>query len=256
MNLHVWRKVGRTLLTVALLCGCGAFVAIGAPQYGTLVVEQGSVTLIRDGKAQSHSASPSPVTVNEQDIVRVREGSKATLTTSEQAKVVFGANAIFHCKPWQAANRTGVLSLLYGRLRASVQGLGPERSFNLRTLESVVGVKGTEYGLIQTNGGGTMVLGIESTVTLTGSDNEDQSIGPDHFASVAPGQPATPSFEAPTVLKQAIASLDAPPANSPKARDLPAFQFTMPLDRLDPYLDDAQHAGARRQIGIIINFNP
>lgn len=256
MNLRMGRKGAATLLAAAAVWGFGALRVAAAPQYGTLVVEHGSVTIIRETKALSFQEAPTQVAVNELDVVRVRDGSRATLTTRDQGKVTFGSNAIFNCTPWQAPNRTGVLRLLYGRMRAVVQGLGQDRSFNVRTVEAIIGVKGTEFGGIQTSGGKTMVLGIDHTVTLTGSDNQDQPVDPNQFSSVDPGRPATPPFEASDRLKDAIANLDAPPPNSPQAGDFPAFEYRPPRD-IPPFnLDDAEQAGARRRAGIILKFNP
>ncbi len=256
MNLRLGRKGAATLLAAAAVCGFGVLRAAGAPQYGTMVVERGSVTIIRETKPISFQESPAQIPVNELDIVRVRDGSRATLTTRDKGKVTFGANAIFNCTPWQAPKRSGVLRLLYGRMRAVVQDLDRERSFNVRTVEAIIGVKGTEYGALQTTRGKTMVLGIDHTLTIAGSDDVDQPVDPNQFASVSPGQPATPPFEASDRLRDAIANLNAPPPNAPGAGDLPTFDYQPPRELPQINLDDSEQAGARRRTGIILQFNP
>lgn len=257
MNRWTVGKRSTALLAVALLtCGFGVFQASAAPPYGKMVVEQGSVTILREGKALSFKQSSAEVGVNEQDVIRVREASKATLTTADKGKITFGSNAIFSCKPWQSENRRGFLSLVYGRMRALALGLGREETFNVKTVEAVVGVKGTEYGLIQTINGQTTLLGIESTSTLSGSDNKEQPVNPDQYSTVSRGKPATAPFEAPESLKAAIAKLDAAPPNSPEADESPAFEYQPPRDLPQYNLDDSQQVGNQARTGIILKFNP
>ncbi|MFI5399941.1 MAG: FecR domain-containing protein [SAR324 cluster bacterium] len=197
---------------------CGAVAA----QYGVAVVEQGGMTLVRDGTALSYPASRQAVEVNERDLVRVREASRIVLKTRDHATLTLGANAVFQCEPWQSRNTTGILRMLFGRFRATVSGLaGPDR-FNVKTATATIGVKGTEFRLAATSGGNSAVLGVENTVTNAGRDGVGQAVAADQISVVLAGNPSTPAATAPQDFKDAMRNLDSPPATSAAARDLPA----------------------------------
>lgn len=216
-----WGAAARNVLIALAAWGwmsCGAVAA----QYGAAVVEQGGMTIVRDGKALSYPASRQPVEVNERDLVRVREASRIVLKTRDHATLTLGANAVFQCEPWQSRNTTGVLRMLFGRFRATVTGLaGPDR-FNVKAATATIGVKGTEFRFAATSGGNSAVLGVENTVTNAGRDGVDQAVAPGQISVVLAGNPATPAVAAPQEFKDAMRNLDSPPVTSPAARDLPA----------------------------------
>jgi len=214
------RNVG--LGAAMLLAATAVQPAWAATQYGTAVVEQGSVTVLREGKALTFQASPTPIDINVQDTVRVRESSRIVLKTQDKAVVTLGSNAVFQCEPWQAEKSHGTFRMLFGRMRANVQGLAGEDRFNVKTATATIGVKGTQYGLAQSSSGNTAVLGIESTVTTAGPDGVEQPVGPNQMSAVVGGNPATQSVAAPAEFKAEMSKVDSPPPGSAAALNLPA----------------------------------
>lgn len=213
-------------LGAAALLASGAVMissaSFAATQYGTAVVEQGQITILREGKALTFKAGPKEIQVNEQDTVRVREASRMVLKTRDKATVRLGSNAVFQCEPWQTNNRAGTFRMLFGRMRADVQGLAGNDRFNVKTATATIGVKGTQYGLAQSSSGNTAVLGIESTTTTAGPDGVEQPVGPNQMSAVVGGNPATQSVVAPEEFRAEMAKIDSPPPGSTAALNLPA----------------------------------
>jgi hypothetical protein len=225
-----WRRnrfaaiVMGAMLTSALMLGgsLSGEVTAWAAEYGTAVVEQGEMTVLRDGRTFLFRASPTSVPVNERDLVRVRNASRIVLKTQDHATMNLGANAVFQCEPWQTPNESGVFRLLFGRLRASVSGLAGGSRFAMKTATATIGVKGTDWFTATTSTGNTSVLGIEHTIVFAGPDHIEQPIGPDQVSVVIAGLPATPSVPATAGVKVEMTKTDAPPPSSPTAANLPA----------------------------------
>jgi len=213
-------RVGSTLLAAAALAWFAASAT--AAQYGSAVVEQGQMTILREGRPLSFKASPQPIDVNEQDLVRVRDASRIVLKTRDNATLTLGANAVFQCEPWQAPNTSGTFRLLFGRFRAVVSGLAGNEHFAMKTATATIGVKGTEWITATTSTGNTSVLGIEHTVTLAGPDHVEQPVGPNQISTVIAGLPATPSVTATVTVKTSMTNVNSAPVNSPAAQNLPA----------------------------------
>jgi len=208
------------------LLAVGAFgwmtCAAGAAQYGTAVVEQGQMTILRDGRAVAYQASSEPVDVNEKDIVRVREASRIVLKTQDRATLTLGANAVFQCEPWEVQDKSGMFRLLFGRFRASVATLAGTQRFNVKAATATIGVKGTEFIVATTSVGNTAVLGLENTVTLAGHDGVDQHVGPNQVSVVVGHHGATPPVTAPPEFAKGMGNINSPSVGSPEARDLPS----------------------------------
>jgi hypothetical protein len=215
-------------LGVALLIGAVAagFLPLGvveaAAEYGNAVVEQGAMTVTREGKSVTHQASARAVAINEQDLVRVRDASRVTLKTREGATLTIGANAVFQCEPWQAEHQSGMFRMLFGRLQADVRLKAGERNFAVKTRTATIGVKGTVYALAETSNGNTAVVGVEGTTALAGSRGGEQWIGPQQLSLVVGEGAATASVPVPEELKRELASLNSAPLGSAGALELPA----------------------------------
>ena len=206
---------------LALLCIFPGLAQAGK-FYGTVVVEQGVLTLVRDGQARDYKASSTEVTVEEKDLLRVREASRVVLKTREHATLNLGSNAILHCEPWIAPKSHGTIRLLFGRFRAKIEGLAGSEGFNVRTTTATIGVKGTEYSLAQASNGNTAVLALENTVTATGADGVEQPVPPGQVSAIVGDAGATKSAPAPEAFQREMAKIDAPPPDSKAALDLPA----------------------------------
>jgi hypothetical protein len=196
--------------------------AWAAAKYGDAMVEQGTMTIVREGQSINFAASGKPVPVNEKDLVRVRDNSRVQLKTADSASVTLGANAVFQVEPWQQQEQKGMFRMLFGRFRATVTGLAGGERFNVKTATATIGVKGTEYSSAVTTGGYTSVLGIESVVENTGSDGVAQPISPGQVSVTA--SPATPAIPAPQEFIDAMRNLNSPSPWNTAALYLPAMQ--------------------------------
>jgi len=206
--------------------------AWAAAKYGDAMVEQGTMTIVRDGQSINFKASGQTVPVNEKDLVRVRDNSRVVLKTMDRASVTLGANAVFQVEPWQQQEQKGVFRMLFGRFRAAVTGLAGGERFNVKTATATIGVKGTEYSTAVTSGGYTSVLGIESTVENTGSDGVGQPVTPGQVSVTA--SPATPAIPAPQEFIDAMRDLNSPSPWNPQALYLPAMQALIDAGVVSP----------------------
>lgn len=195
-----------------------------AARYGDAVVEEGTMTIVREGQSLSFKASGQAVPVNERDLVRVRDASRVVLKTADRATVTLGSNAVFQVEPWQQQEKSGLFRMLFGRFRAGVTGLAGGERFNVKTATATIGVKGTENALAVANNGNAVLLGIENVTTLSGKDGVDQGVGPNQVSAVIGGGPATPPVGAPDEFKKEMGGVNSPPAGSPGAASLPAEQ--------------------------------
>lgn len=187
------RSLNRGIWLAALLLaaiGLAQPQAWGATQYGLATVEQGEMTILREGKSLSFHASPQAVPVNERDLVRVRDASRIVLKTQDQAIMTLGANAVFQCEPWQTPDRSGTFRMLFGRFRAEVIGLAGGSRFNVKTATATIGVKGTQYAFALASNGNAAVLGLENVTTAAGRDGVEQPVVRIRFPpSSAAGRP-------------------------------------------------------------------
>ncbi len=203
-----------------------------AARYGEAVVEEGNMTIVREGQSLNFKASRQAVTVNERDLVRVRDASRVVLKTADKATVTLGANAVFQVEPWQQEESRGLFRMLFGRFRATVTGLAGGDRFNVKTATATIGVKGTEYSTAVTTGGFTAVLGIESTVENTGSDGVAQPVTVGQISVTA--SPATPSVPAPQEFIDAMRNLNSPQVFDPAAIYLPAMEALIKAGVVSP----------------------
>lgn len=200
-------------------------VLLAATQYGEAIIEQGSMTVLREGQTLTFDQVNRAVPVNEGDLIRVRPESVVQLKSRENATITLGSNAVFQVKPWRAKGKTGFLRALFGRFRASVATLTGGEQFNVRTATATIGVKGTEFFWQTNNRGGSLVGVTESNVGLQGQVGPEQGLGPGFASLVVGANPATSPIPIPQNLLDAFnANLNSPAANSPAARRFVAQQ--------------------------------
>jgi FecR-like protein len=216
-------NVLKKLWVVSLLL-VAAPMAWAASPYGSALVEQGEMTILREGRSLNFKTSAQEVQVLENDLVRVREASRVTLKTQENATLTLGANAVFQVQPWQTPQKSGTFRMLFGRLRATVVGLAATERFNVKTATATIGVKGTSYDLATTTTGNTLVVGRESTTDVSGRDGVEQPVSPGNLSGVFGPNPATSPQPVPDEVKTALQSLNSAPPGTPGARDLPGEQ--------------------------------
>ena len=209
-----------TVLPLLLLLS-GALMA--ATQYGEATVEQGSMTIVREGRSLQFNTVNETVPVNEEDLIRVREDSRVVLKSRENATMTLGANAVFHVKPWRAKGKTGFVRALFGRFRATIAGLVGGEQFNVKTATATIGVKGTEYLSAITSRGSTMLITTEHDPDFTGQRGPPVDVQPGEMSLVININPPTPPAPVPPEVGQqfGINNLNAPPPNSRRGRNFP-----------------------------------
>jgi hypothetical protein len=217
------------IMAAAMVNGTAAWAAA---RYGDAVVEEGTMTIVREGQSLTFKASGQAVPVNERDLVRVRDASRVLLKTADRASVTLGANAVFQVEPWQQQEKTGLFRMLFGRFRASVTGLAGGERFNVKTATATIGVKGTEYSTAVTVGGYTAVLGVESVVENAGSDGVAQPVSPGQVSVTA--SPATSAVPAPQEFIDAMRNLNSPQVFDPQAIYLPAMEALIKAGVVSP----------------------
>jgi hypothetical protein len=228
-------KLGALLAVCAAMALSGA-AARAATKYGDALVEQGSMTIVREGRSLEYKVSANAVEVQEKDLVRVRDDSRVQLTTADKATLTLGANAIFQVEPWQSNQKQGLFRMLFGRFRASVGGLAGTERFNVKTATAVIGVKGTEYSSAVTIGGYTAVLGIDSVTTNEGSDGVEQPVTTRQVSVTA--SPATPAVPAPPAFLEAMQNFNSPPPGSAGALFFPAMDSLVQAGIVSPRAGD------------------
>lgn len=207
------------LLTLTLLFGSSA---LAATQYGNVVIDRGSMTVIREGRSLKYDQPNEEIPINENDLIRVKPNSQVTLTSREKAVITLGGNAIFHVKPWQSKGKTGFMRALFGKFRASIVGLLGGEQFNVRTAAAVIGVKGTEYQSQVTNRGVTLTIVRESVVGFQGQRGPEVDIGEGMISVVININPATPPVSVPPSVAALHGpdNLEAPAPNGPEGGNL------------------------------------
>lgn len=213
-------KIAMLLPGLLLVAG----VLWAATQYGEAVIEQGSMTVLREGQTLTFDQPNRAVPVNEGDLIRVRADSVVQLKSRENATITLGSNAVFQVKPWRAQGKTGFLRALFGRFRANVAALSGGEQFNVRTATATIGVKGTGYFGQTLNRGASLVGVTENNVGVQGQSGPEQGVGQGFATLVLGTNPATSPIPIPQDLLDAFQNLNSPAANSPAARRFAAQQ--------------------------------
>lgn len=192
--------------------------------YGEGVVEQGSVSVARDGKMLNFMQSTEQISVYLNDVVSVGEKSRFVITNQNKDRLVLGSNAAFQVKPWEDKSRTGVFRMLYGKLFVRAQkASGGRQAFSLKTSAATIGVKGTEFSISVTPQGDAVLVVQESVVEMAGQDGMATEIRPDLVSVVVNGQSSTSAAVATEELNSELSEyhLDAPSVTSEDALELP-----------------------------------
>jgi hypothetical protein len=144
-----------------------ASLASAQERYGDAVVEQGELTIVRQGNSLKFARASQPVPVLVQDVLRVGDNSRVVLkSTREKSTIAMGANAVFQVKPFQFQEKQGFARMLFGRFRSVVTGLVGTETVNAKTATAVIGVKGTENVTSVRPRGDTMLLGVENITSI------------------------------------------------------------------------------------------
>ncbi|MDH4120278.1 MAG: FecR family protein [Deltaproteobacteria bacterium] len=213
-------KKGIILLLASL--GMAAMTAM-AGQYGEGTLEEGNVTILRNGKPMVMSKGAAKIAIMEKDLIRMGAKGRMVIQTNEKAVVTLGPNAILHVEPWSQRDKKGNVRMLFGRFRTQVSGLVTGEQFNVKTATATIGVKGTEYVAIVSSNGNTTMIPVENVVQLEGLDGLAQDVTPGQMSVVINGQRATQPTSVPSEVKGDVLNekLAAPSVESTKANLLP-----------------------------------
>lgn len=151
-------------------------------EYGSVILKSGQGYVVRAGKKIDLPASE-PFVVFNDDLIRLLDNSNGVLMTSEKAQIDLGSNAILKVKSWSEGESRGFLSLLYGKIKATIAGLRSEESFNIKTANSVIGVKGTSYSAGTSYAGDSYVWTISDYTYFTDSLRKRQMVVPNGYYS-------------------------------------------------------------------------
>ncbi len=170
---------GLIILGMCLFLVSPLFAAKGS-QYGTFDLKNGKGYIIRSGKKLNLSSLKSMAVFNN-DLIKLNAKSNGVLTSTEKAVIDVGSNAVMRVRSWKEDNNRGFLSLLYGKIKATISGLRANESFNIKTANSVIGVKGTEYSAGVNYEGNSFVWTIEDYTYLTDVVRKKQMIVPNGY---------------------------------------------------------------------------
>ncbi len=162
-----------SLLFVFVLSGN----AIAATNYGSFTLETGKGYILRDAQKIDAKLNTN-LEILDNDLIRLMDDSSGKLISNEKATVDLGSNAVLKVKSWQEESSRGFISLLYGKIKATISGLNPAESFNIKTANSVIGVKGTEYSAGVNADGDSYAWALEEYVYLTDAFRRNQMIVP------------------------------------------------------------------------------
>ena len=209
------------LITIPLLLW--GTILFAAEKYGDAILEEGAMTILREGETLNFNTAGESIEVFEQDLLRLRAKSRVILNSRENAILTLGSNAIFQVKPWEQNEESGFLRALFGRFRAAVTDLVGGEEFNVKTATATIGIKGTEYIATITSQGNAMLVVTENSVAFQGLVGPPQIVGENLVSVVVGANPATPPAPVPPAVLEALSgdNLDSPPPNAPGAADLP-----------------------------------
>lgn len=220
-----WRFPGAGLAMLILLTlPLHQTGVLGAVKYGDATIQTGTMEIIRDGAPMQYSAEnhPGPVEILQDDLIRVGENSKVHLDTVEKTAVTLGSNSILHINAWRRKEKTGLMRMLYGRLRAEVVRLLEGERFAIKTSSATIGVKGTGFYVFQAATGSTVLVVTSGLVEIQGLIGVPVDVFPGR-TSVATGRAASTPVPT-TELYEEITdenNLEAAPVENEGATEVP-----------------------------------
>ncbi|MBI3992538.1 MAG: FecR domain-containing protein [Candidatus Lambdaproteobacteria bacterium] len=172
----------RTAILLMILMPAASLFA--ATKYGEAIIEQGKMTVLREGQRMSFTSTDGKTAINHSDVIRVGDNSRVVLETSEKATVTLGSNAVMQVEPWETRSDKGVFRMLFGRARSKIVGLVANERFNMRTATATIGVKGSGHDNTVNAQGITVHSCTEHECLVTGRDGVEKLV-PAGFVVVA-----------------------------------------------------------------------
>ena len=189
------------------------------PGIGTIASVNG-VAFVRRGNIgeaempQVHNALATEP-VYQGDVIQTGENGSVKMVFTDESIIDIGPKTMFKVESFQSrgeGSRTGVFTVLYGRIRALVsKALTPDSKFEVKTANASMGVRGTEFivnappDTERSSSGGTVggtstrtdvtVLSGNVTLAVPRASGPPLSIGPNMQASAFAGMREVPKAE-------------------------------------------------------------
>jgi len=156
--------------------------AFGASDpYGSFVLENGEARVLHNSNLTVVTEKMKPVAVYENDTIQLGEDANGELRGTKNAVIKIGSNAVLKVQSWNTENSQGFLRLIYGKIKATISGLRSNESFNVRTANSIIGVKGTEYAGGVNDSGNSFSWAQKDYVYMTDTQTSRQAIVPQGY---------------------------------------------------------------------------
>lgn len=182
----------RQLFTALLGLGLLAQSAFGAPKIATLVLLDPVVQVIRSGKVIDIHKQETELFAA--DRIETGPEGKAKLAFENGDVVYLGPNSALDLSAEQGKEAMKIDLNLTGKLRALVNRR-PDRSFQVRTVNAVVGVKGTDF-VVEEAGSQTRVATFNGLVALASAKSgQSVDVPPGKQGSISPSGEVMPLTE-------------------------------------------------------------
>lgn len=191
-------------------------------RYGEMLLVEGSAIVLRDEVELRYLANQQMIEIQKGDVIRLGSSSQAQLASEEGTSLKLGSNAVFSVKPWRLGQQKGYLKMLYGKARVNQNKIMVEnRRFRLRTVNMVVGVRGTDWYQQATSDGVGMAVTNEGVIEVSGLHGDPQEVEQNEMSLALAGKPAVEASDVPEdVLGAFESSLDAVEPNLPEAQNM------------------------------------
>ncbi|HHL39554.1 MAG TPA: tetratricopeptide repeat protein [Deltaproteobacteria bacterium] len=165
-------KTGLSMVFVPLLAALTLAAAHAAAEVGKIRAMSGEVSLLSRG-AERWRPAQRGAPVAEGDRVRTGERGRVMLQFGDGSTLMVGNSSEIEVTRFvvdrRKKERTGLFSLLTGKLRAVVAGYFGTSDVRVRTRTSTAGVKGTDF-VVMNEGDANVLFGTEGEVEVSGDD--------------------------------------------------------------------------------------
>ena len=128
----------------------------GAGIYGAAIVCKGQLILLREGSRLVFQSADSEIQINLNDVIRAGSNSRIIVKSEDNPTLVIGSHTVLQIKNWHRNGKRGQVKVLYGRM--IVTGFFGMKSFNVKTENATIESKGSNYLIIVTTKGATIVF--------------------------------------------------------------------------------------------------
>ena len=175
-------------------------------------VERGQMRVVRGNAIMNFDAShQTPITIVENDVIRVGAASRVILADTDRARVTLGSHSVMEVRTWKRQEKSGgFLRILFGRIRTKLFRLAAEERFDVKTATATIGVKGSEFRVLVNPGGVAVAMCIEHECIVSANDDSEVVL-PAGYTVVSVGEGLqAPESASPEELLEL--DDDAPPA--------------------------------------------